>query len=302
MVDLLLRGMFPALPTPVLTNGALDPNALERLVDYQISNGATGLLLLGGTGEGASLTMNVRRRAVEVTVSAAAGRVPVLASVLDAGFGGAVESADIYDNAGASGLMVIPPYYAHPDQAGVQRYFRALVKEVKLPIILYDNPYRTHLTLLPETIAAMAEERLIVGIKASNTDLYHFDNIAIRVGDEFGLLSGHDTVYVEQALLGAKGNILGSTCLIPRYWSAIQSHIDNGRLAEALAAQRRLYPFLDALFAEEFPTGIRDAFETLGLPIGRATAPIGALSKGASRRLESAIAELLSAGILHRFN
>jgi 4-hydroxy-tetrahydrodipicolinate synthase len=294
--------MFTALPTPMLTDGALDADALERLVDYQIINGAAGLLPLGGTGEGASLGIALRRRVVEVTVSAAAGRVPVLASVLDAGFGGAIDSANVYHDAGASGLMVIPPYYAHPDQAAVQRYFRALVKELRLPIVLYDNPYRTRITISPETIAAMAEERLIVGIKASNTDLYHFDNIAMRVSDEFGLLSGHDTVYVEQVLLGAKGNILGSTCLMPQYWNVIQSQIDDGKIADAVAAQRRLYPFLDALFAEEFPTGVRVAFEILGLPIGKSIAPIGALSKEASRRLETTIADLLSAGILHRFN
>ena len=89
---------------------------------------------------------------------------------------------------------------------------------------------------------------------------------------------------------------------MPQYWNVIQSQIDDGKIADAVAAQRRLYPFLDALFAEEFPTGVRVAFEILGLPIGKSIAPIGALSKEASRRLETTIADLLSAGILHRFN
>jgi 4-hydroxy-tetrahydrodipicolinate synthase len=93
------------------------------------------------------------------------------------------------------------------------------------------------MTLLPETIAAMAEEGMIAGMKASSTDLYHFDHVAKRVSDEFGLLSGQDTSFVEQALLGAK----------------VRSAVANGRIAEALAAQRRLYPLPDALFAEEFP-------------------------------------------------
>jgi 4-hydroxy-tetrahydrodipicolinate synthase len=300
MAELRPRGMFPAFPTPLLADGSVDAGALERLVAHQIDRGASGLVPLGGTGEAPSLTMAVRRRVIEVTVSAAAGRVPVLAGVLDPGLGGALDSAELYHKAGANGLMIIPPYYARPDQAAVQRYFRVLAKEVKLPIVLYDTPYRTHLVLLPETIASMAEEGLIVGMKASNTDLYHFDHVARRVDDEFGLLSGQDTLFVEQALLGARGGVLTSACLMPDYWNAIQSDVEAGRIAEALAAQRRLYPFLDALFAEEFPATVRLAFEILGLPIGTAIAPIGDLSAGARDRLRTAIADLVSAGLLRR--
>ncbi len=300
MAELRLRGMFPAFPTPLLGNGALDIGALERLVDHQVAKGAAGLVPLGGTGEAVSLPMATRRRVVEVTVSTAAGRVPVLAGVLDPGLGGALDSAELYHKAGADGLMIIPPYYARPDQAAVQRYFRALAKEVRLPIVLYDTPYRTHMFLLPETIAAMAEDGLIVGMKASNTDLYHFDNVARRVSDGFGLLSGQDTLFVEQALLGAKGGVLTSACLIPNYWNAIQSDVENGRIAEALAAQRRLYPLLDALFAEEFPASVRLAFEILGLPIGKTIAPIGDLSESARMRLETIVRDCLSVGLLHR--
>jgi len=300
MAELRLRGMFPAFPTPLLTDGTLDDGALERLVEHQIGEGAAGLVPVGGTGEATSLSAQMRRRMLEVTVAAAAGRVPILAGVLDPGLGGALDSAELYRKAGADALMVIPPYYARPDQAAVRRYYQALTNEVKLPIVLYDNPYRAHISVAPDTIAAMADERLIVGMKASNTDLYHFDHVAQRVSPEFGLLSGQDTLFVEQVLLGAKGGVLTSACLIPNYWNAIQSDVENGRVAEALAAQRRLYPFLDALFAEEFPAGVRAAFAMLGLPIGKGMAPVGTFSAAASAKLEAAISDLLSAGVLQR--
>jgi 4-hydroxy-tetrahydrodipicolinate synthase len=93
---------------------------------------------------------------------------------------------------------------------------------------------------------------------------------------------------------------LTSACLIPDYWNAIQSDVEKGRIAEALAAQRRLYPFFDALFGEDFPARVRLAFEMLGPPIGRPVAPIGELSEGSTERLGRALGELVSAGVLHR--
>jgi 4-hydroxy-tetrahydrodipicolinate synthase len=300
MAELRLRGMFPAFPTPLLADATLDTRTLERLVVHQIDKGAAGLVPVGGTGEATSLTAQMRRRIVEVTVAVAARRVPVVAGVLDPGLGGVLDSAELYSKAGADGLMIIPPYYARPDQAATRRYFQALAKEVKLPIVLYDNPYRAHVSVAPDMIAAMADDRLIVGMKASSTDLHHFDHVARRVGPEFGLLSGQDTLFVQQTLLGAKGGVLTSACLMPNYWNAIQSDVENGRIAQALEAQRRLYPFLDVLFAEEFPAGVRAAFAMLGLPIGEGIAPVGAFSAAASAKLEGAISYLLSAGLLQR--
>ena len=300
MPKLNLRGMFPAFPTPLRSDGGIDAATLERIVEHQIVEGAAGLVPVGGTGEAPALTMADRKRVVEIAVSAASGRVPVVAGVLDAGLGGVTDSAEAYARAGASALLVIPPFYFRADQAAVVRYFRAVRKASAIPIVLYDNPYRTNTVINPGTIAAMAEEGLIVGMKASSTDLYHFDHIAQRVGPEFGLLSGQDTLFVEQAMLGARGGVLTSACLIPGYWNAIQSHVEGGRVKEAIAAQRRLYPFLDALFAGEFPAGVRATFRLLGLPIGPNLAPHSDYPPALEPKLEAVVGELLSAQILKR--
>ena len=301
MTELLLRGMFPAFPTPRRADGSVNSRGIERLVEHQIREGAAGLVPVGGTGEAPSLTLAERQHVVDVTVSAASGRVPVVAGILDAGFGGALDSAEVYTKAGASGLLVIAPYYFRADQEAVKRYFRDARKAIKLPIVLYDNPFRTNTVITPETIATMAHEGIIVGMKASSTDLYHLDHVAQRVGVEFGILSGQDTLFVEQVLLGARGGILTSACLIPSYWNAIQADAERGRVKEALAAQRRLYPFLDALFAGEFPVGVKAAFELLGLPIGKCITPTGGMLASHMKRLEAAITDLQMAGILRRF-
>lgn len=296
-----LRGMFPAFPTPLRADGSIDTGALERIVEHQIVEGAAGLVPVGGTGEAPSLSLADRARIVEVTVAAASRRVPVVAGVLDPGIGGVIDSAEAFFKAGATALLVIPPYYFRADQAGIVRYFRAVRKASKLPIVLYDNPYRTNTVITPATIAAMAEEMLVVGMKASSTDLYHCDHVAQRVGADFGLLSGQDTLFVEQALLGARGGVLTSACLLPGYWNGVQTHVEAGRVREALAQQRRLYPFLDALFAGEFPAGVRETYRMLGLSIGTSLPPNGGYPPAMLPKLEEAISSLLAAKILKKF-
>jgi 4-hydroxy-tetrahydrodipicolinate synthase len=298
MADLMFRGLIPAFPTPLNADGSLDEVGLERIVDYQIERGASGLVPLGGTGEATAFGSAQRKRIMEITVSAVGKRVPVIAGVLDPGFGGAVESGKLYREAGADGLMVIPPYYTRADQEGVLRYFRALAPQLKLPILYYDNPYRCHLVTAPATIARMEEEKLIVGMKASNTDLYHLDQVSKLVSNAFCLLSGQDTLFVQQVILGAKGGVLTSAALLPDYWAKVQLLAESGRVAEALAAQGRLNPFMDALFAEQFPEAVRRAFAAIGLPVGGSLPPIGALSEAAGKRLDLAVQDLLGAGIL----
>ncbi len=298
MSQLQLRGPIPAFPTPLTATGEIDVRGLERIVEYQISAGASGLVPLGGTGEATALTQSQRLKALAVTVSVVAGRVPVIAGVLDAGFGGACDSAQAYEQAGADALMVISPYYTRTDQAGLLRYFRALRRLVAIPFVFYDNPYRSHIVTAPETIARMAEEGLAVGMKASNTDLYHLDHVSKLVPKDFAILSGQDTLFVQQVMLGARGGVLTSAALIPGYWAKVQSLAEQGQVAEALAMQGSLNPLMDALFAEEFPAAVRAAFEMIGLPTGMALPPVGPLSAGAVARLRQAVDALRARGAL----
>lgn len=298
MAELMFKGLIPAFPTPLNADGSLDEGGLARIVDYQIGRGASGLVPVGGTGEANSFSLAVRRRIVEITVATARGRVPVVAGVLDPGLGGALESGQAYREVGADGLMVIPPYYARPDHEGTLRYFRALVPSLKLPVVFYDNPYRTGMVTPPATIARLEREGLIVGMKASSTDLYHFDQTARLVSDRFCLLSGQDTLFVEQVMLGARGGVLTSAALLPGYWSEVQRLAEAGRIAEAVARQRHLHPLMDALFAEQFPEAVRRAFALIGMPIGRSLPPVGALSATADARLAEAVAGLVADGTL----
>lgn len=135
-------------------------------------------------------------------------------------------------------------------------------------------------------------------MKASSTDLYHFDQLARLVSERFCLLSGQDMLFVEQVLLGAKGGVLTSAALLPGYWGEVQKLAEEGRAKEALAMQGRLNPMMDALFAEQFPEAVRQAFSLIGLSISHSLPPVGALSAASMLCLEAAVDALVTSGVL----
>lgn len=295
---LALRGLLPAYPTPVTADMRVDRAALIRLARYMLDRGAAGLVPLGGTGEFTAFTRAERIAAVEASAEAAAGKAPVVAGVLTPGLGDAIETGRDFKRAGADAIMLIVPYYARNTQATVADYFLRVREAADLPIVLYDNPARSHFVIQPETIGRMAEQGSIIGMKASNTDLYHFDHVMQAVGPDFAALSGYDTLFTQQVAMGARGGVLTSAVLVPAIWNEIQALAESDRFAEALKKQRSLIPLMDALFAEENPGPTRVALDYIGLPGGSSLPPIAPVSEGLKARLFTVLADLHQAGIL----
>lgn len=293
-----LSGLLPACPTPVFADGSCDVAGMMALIGYMIEHGVNGVVPLGGTGEFTALSQRTRIQAVEASVEAAAGKIPVVAGVLSPGFGDAVDVGRDFKAAGADAVMVIVPYYARNDQIGVIRYFQAYREAVDLPIVLYDNPARSHFVLTPDTIATLANDGTVIGMKASNTDLYHFDHVMERVTPDFQMLSGQDTLFTQQVSQGARGGILTSAVLVPGVWNEIQALAEAGKFKEALTLQRKLSPLMDKLFAEENPSPLRYALELIGLANGPSLLPLGQVSSGLKQKLFEVLSSLHADGIL----
>ena len=291
MGEPVIKGLMPACPTALDTDGRADAGAMKRIVRHMLDNGASGVVPLGGTGEYVSLPPEERIATVESCVEAANG-APVYAGVLAPGLGDALPAARAFQKAGASGLMVLAPYYSPATQDSAKDYFRTMRDAVDLPIMLYDNPYRARFGFSPDSIAELAEDGTIVGMKASNTDLYHFDQVMQRVGPEFGALSGQDTLFAQQVASGAVGGVLTSAVLVPGLWSKVLALVSAGRYAEGLAIQRQLNPLMDALFAEENPGPLRHALSLIGIANGDSPRPAPSVTDGLKSRLADVIDRL----------
>jgi dihydrodipicolinate synthase/N-acetylneuraminate lyase len=212
-----LTGVLPALISPLDSGGSVDEAAVARLVDHMIDGGVAGLLALGSTGEGASLDEKARRTMLSSTVAAAAGRVPVICGVAQSHLAAARVEVEAAVRLGAAAALVAPPFYYPMDQATVLAFYRQLAADSPLPLLLYNIPQFTKVVAQPETIATLAREGTIAGIKDSSRDFEYFEAVCIasRELTAFRVFTGSDTMLLPALMMGAAGTICGAANVAP---------------------------------------------------------------------------------------
>lgn len=289
-----LNGLLAALVTPFTSSDAVDKAALTRLIDRMFKGGARGIVPLGGTGEYTALSPTERRQVAEWSVEAADGRGPVVAGVLSPGYAEALAAAKDCQAAGVDAIMLLTPFYAIGAQAGVMDYMRRLRQQIDIPIVLYEIPARTNVSLAPDSIARLAEDGTAIGIKYSNYDVPRFARLASMVGDDFALLGGEEPLVACHHLMGARGAVLATANLFPRYWAELFDLAEAGDYKAAFAHQNAFQPLLDAVFAEANPGPLKTAMALIGQPVGAARMPLQVPSDETVAMLEAALAPIRS--------
>jgi 4-hydroxy-tetrahydrodipicolinate synthase len=290
-----LSGILPAMVTPTDRNGRINKSTARRLVGHLIHEKVGGLVPLGGTGEYPALSPLDRATMVETVVDEAAGRVPVIAGILSPGFKEAVSSGMDFKKAGADGVMLVTPYYIKPGQEGIREYFAEFISRVKLPVVIYDIPYRTGVYLDPATINKIVDEggKMVIGMKACNTDLAHFTRLMALVSDKISVLSGEEYLFMSEVILGAKGGILASANAFPRPWVKMFEMISAGDIDGARRIHFGLVPLMDAVFAESNPGPLKEAMPMVGFDVGHPLSPLSIPNKENLIRLKAAVQALL---------
>lgn len=269
-----LAGVLPAIPTPVHADDTVHVDAARRLVEYLLSKGVDGIVPLGGTGEYGSLARDERVRMAAATVEATGGRVPVVAGVLDPGYQDALQAGRALADAGVDALMVVTPYYTNPTQAGLRDYFMRYADEAPVPVVIYEIPYRTRIAIDPEVLHALSRHERIIGMKACNTDLYHFLRVVAGVDASFAVLSGEDTLFPLHVAAGARGGIVVTASLVPTAWKRIFDLAAGERLNDALQLHRALMPLMNLAFAETNPGPLKAVLDLVGVDAQDVLAPL----------------------------
>lgn len=288
-----LRGIFPAIPTPVTDADRIDEGAVRAQMDLILRGGADGVVPLGGTGEYGALPAEERVRMVKVCVESADGRIPVVAGVLDPGYYDAISSGKALARAGADALMVLTPYYTTPTQKGIRDYFVRFADESPVPVMIYEIPYRTRITIAPEVLHELSRHPNIIGMKACNTDMYHFLKVQAGIADSFTVFSGEDTLFPVQMAAGAKGGIVVTASALPRTWRRLYEVCAAGRTQDALALHRKLIPLLDLAFAETNPGPLKSVLDLVGVHAPRVLQPLVAPEPEVRERLRAEVTRLL---------
>ncbi|ALS62937.1 MULTISPECIES: dihydrodipicolinate synthase family protein [Pandoraea] len=270
-----LKGILPAIPTPVHADDTIHTDAARALLRYLLGQGIDGVVPLGGTGEYGALSRAERVRMAELTAQEVEGRdVPVIAGVLDPGYHDAIAAGRDFAAAGVDGLLVLTPYYTNPTQAGIRDYFLRYADESPVPILIYEIPYRTRIAIAPEVLHELSRHENIIGMKACNTDMWHFLRTVAGVDESFAVLSGEDSLFPLHVAAGARGGIVVTASLLPTAWQRIFTLASEGKTAEAIALHRSLIPLMNLAFAETNPGPMKSVMDLIGVDAPAMLAPL----------------------------
>jgi 4-hydroxy-tetrahydrodipicolinate synthase len=283
------KGAFTAMVTP-FTNGKLDEHRLREQVDHQITQGIDGLVPVGTTGESPTLDFKEHARVIELTVEYAAARVPVIAGTGANATSEAVELHQIAKKAGAPACLSVNPYYNKPTQEGLYHHFMTLADRIDLPIVLYNIPGRTGITMSPRTVQRLSRHPNIVAIKEATGDL----NITseIRSLCDITILSGDDSLTVPIMSIGGTGVISVLSNLVPAQIKGLTSLCAAGHFDEAAALHRRLFPLMRAMFLDGNPVGIKHAMKIAGTDTGELRLPLWEASENTRREIEKCMKDI----------
>ena len=292
----MLKGSLVALITPMRADGSVDEAAMERFVEWQIGCGTQGLVPVGTTGESPTLTHEEHRRVVELTISVARGRVPVIAGAGSNSTAEAVSLARHAKQAGADGVLVVTPYYNKPTQEGLFLHFTAVADAAELPVLVYNIPPRSVVDMSVETMARLARHPNIVGVKDATANLTRPLHTRRACGRDFVQLSGEDHTALAFLAAGGDGCISVTANVAPRLCSEMHGAWLDGRVDEAMATQERLVPLHDAMFAETSPAPVKYAASLLGHGSQTCRLPLAPLAEPTRERVRAAMVE---AGLLN---
>jgi 4-hydroxy-tetrahydrodipicolinate synthase len=260
----MFSGAFTALVTP-FKNGEVDVEALESLVEFQIEGGIDGLVPCGTTGESPTLSEEEDRLVIETVVRVTNGRVPIVAGTGSNNTASAIKYTKMAQEVGADGSLQVAPYYNKPTQEGLFRHYAAIAENTSLPLVLYNIPGRTNVTIAPETIAQLAEIPNIVGVKESTLSMNMVSDIRRLCGEEFAILSGDDPMTLPLMALGGTGVVSVASNIAPGAVSDMVAAMNSGDLARGRELHYRLLPLIRALSVETNPIPIKAAASLLGL-------------------------------------
>jgi len=261
---MMFKGSIPALITP-MRDGAVDEEAFQRLVDWQIQQGSSGLVPVGTTGESPTLSHEEHERVVALCIEAANGRVPVIAGTGSNSTAEAVSLTKSAEKAGADGALVVMPYYNKPTQEWIYQQFKAIGEATDLPILIYNIQGRSVIDMSVDTMARLFELPNIVGVKDATADLSRVSKQRHAMGPEFIQLSGEDATALGLMAHGGHGCISVTANAAPALCAEFQACCMAGDYAGALLIQDKLMPLHEALFVEASPGPIKYAVSLLGL-------------------------------------
>jgi 4-hydroxy-tetrahydrodipicolinate synthase len=266
------------MPTPLKADGNVDRLAIRALVDFLIEGGVDGLLPLGTAGEFALLSDEERRDVLEGVVDQVNGRVPVLVGVSDPSLDNVIHFSKDAKDAGADGVIATPLYYYRTTDEGLYEYFKILSEGIDLPLLIYNIPEWTHVFVPVDIVKRLADEKLVVGMKYTEYNFLNLVTFLYQLRGKIAIFTGSDAMAYSNLDFGGNGAIIGVSNVAPKIASRIYDEFRIGNRESAREAQLKLLPLIEAIGIGEFPAGLKEVMNLIGISVGRPKAPLPQLS------------------------
>ena len=265
----MIKGSIVAIVTPMHADGSLDYPGLNALIDWHIAEGTDAIVIVGTTGESATVSVAEHCELIKAAVDRVAGRIPVIAGSGGNSTAEAIELTRFAKNAGADASLQVVPYYNRPTQEGMYQHFKAIAAAVDLPVILYNVPGRTVADMANETILRLAEIDNIIGVKDATGNIGRGLDLLRLAPSDFAVYSGDDPTAVALMLAGGKGNISVTANVAPRAMAELCKAAMEGNIARAIELNNKLFPLHQKLFVEPNPVPVKWALAEMGkMPAG----------------------------------
>jgi 4-hydroxy-tetrahydrodipicolinate synthase len=276
-------------------DGSLDLNAFRNLLDFHVSEGTDGIVVVGTTGESPTVNVEEHCELIKLAVDHIAGRIPVIAGTGANSTAEAIELTEFAKKAGADMALSVVPYYNKPTQEGLYRHFKAIAEAVELPVLLYNVPGRTVADMSNDTILRLAEVPGIVGVKDATGNIDRACDLIARAPKDFALYTGDDMTAVATISLGFHGDISVTANVAPRLMHEMCVAAAQGNIARAREIHFKLLGLHRDLFCEANPIPVKWAVHKMGLSPNGIRLPLTTLSESNQARV---LAAMRQAGVL----
>lgn len=270
----MIKGSMVALVTPFTEDGSVNFKRVRELVEWHIQEGTDAILVLGTTAETPTLTTEEEDEIVRITIEQAAKRVPIVVGSGSNNTAKAIETSLKYEKMGADALLVISPYYNKANKQGMIQHFLAVADAVNTPIILYNVPARTGISISYEILEAVCKHKNIVGIKEASGDMSLVSKFSKLIDDNFTIYSGNDDINVPLMSLGGGGVISVLANILPGVSHDMAASALEGDFVKARELQIKYMDLINALFIETNPIPVKEAMNMLGLEAGGYRLPL----------------------------
>ena len=291
MKKTIFTGMATAIVTPMTKDG-IDYDALGRFLEFQIAGGINAIVVMGTTGENATIEPADQQKVIRFTVEKVNHRVPVIAGTGTNNTAHVLENTKAACEAGADAVLVVTPYYNKATQKGLIAHFTAVADVSTVPVILYNVPGRTGCNLLPETVAVLADHPNIVGIKEATGNMAQMVKLRHLCGDRIDIYSGEDALTVAMMAMGGKGTISVLSNVLPRESVAMTDACLRGDYAAAAQMQCDMLPLIDLLFCEVNPIPAKAAVSAMGYGEENLRLPLTPMEAGNREKLYNEMRKL----------